>query len=440
MPKAAARPLPMDPTLSSLFTVHESVLANGLRVRIVPNSQAPVVSLYMFYRVGSRNERPGITGISHLFEHMMFNGAKKYGPKEFDRVLESSGGRSNAYTSNDFTVYHEDFAAESLETVLDLESDRMRSLAISDKSLASERQVVKEERRVVIDNDIGGMMGEELESLVFKAHAYRWPVIGWMPDIDNISRKDCEEYFRTYYAPNNAVMYLVGDLDAAKTLKLVKRYFGDIRKGPAAPPVIDPEPEQKGERRAVVRHPAQSPALMIGYRGPAGKDPDTLVLDVIQYVLTVGEGSRLNRSLVYDAKIAVAAMVDWTWRIDPGTFLVFVDLKPDGKVEVAEKLILKELEKVAEEGFTDRELQKAKNNLRAHLLRELATNAGRAHALGQYESFFGDWREGLRLPAAYEAIGNEQIQRVAKKYLSAHRRNVVTLAPQKEEGGADALH
>lgn len=435
----------MDPTLASLFTVNESVLGNGLRVRIVPNSQAPVVSLYLFYRVGSRNERPGITGISHLFEHMMFNGAKKYGPKAFDRVLESSGGRSNAYTSSDFTVYHEDFAAESLETVLDLESDRMRSLSINDKSLASERQVVKEERRVVIDNDIGGLMSEELESLVYKAHSYRWPVIGWMPDIDNISRQDCEQYFRTYYAPNNAVLYLVGDLDAKKTLKLVKQYFGDIKKGPPAPPVIDPEPEQKGARHAVVRHPAQSPAMMMGFRGPAGKDKDTLVLDVLQYVLTVGEGSRLTRALVYDAKIAVAAMVDWTWRIDPGTFLVFVDLKPGGSVETAEKLVLAELEKVARDGVTDRELQKAKNNLRAHLMRELATNAGRAHALGQYESFFGDWREGLRLPAEYAGIGNEQIKAAAKKYLSPHRRNVVTLAPQKDapeeqNAPAEAVH
>jgi len=191
----------VDPVLASLLKVKETTLKNGLKVRLLPDRSAPVVSLYLFYKVGARNERPGITGISHLFEHMMFNGAKKYGPKQFDRVLESRGGRSNAYTSNDLTVYHEDFAADALATVLDLESDRMRSLTISDASLASEREVVKEERRLRVDNDIVGLMDEELNPLVYRAHPYRWPVIGWMADIENITREDCEAYFRTYYAP-----------------------------------------------------------------------------------------------------------------------------------------------------------------------------------------------------------------------------------------------
>src|SRR4051794_21231095 len=280
------------------FPVQEHALSNGLQVRLLPDQGLPIATLYTFFRVGSRNERPGITGISHLFEHMMFNGAKRYGPKEFDRVLESHGGRSNAYTSTDMTVYHDECAPEALEVVLDLESDRMASLAITSRTLDSERDVVMEERRVRVDNDISGMMDEELGSLAFKAHPYRWPVIGWMKDIQNITRADCEAYFKTYYAPNNALLYVVGDVDREKTLKLIQRHYGGIPRGPAAPSVLDAEPESRGERRAQIRHPAQAPALMIGYRAPRAGEPDAYVLDVLQYALAVGEGSLLTRELV----------------------------------------------------------------------------------------------------------------------------------------------
>ncbi|MCI0572649.1 MAG: insulinase family protein [Myxococcaceae bacterium] len=427
---ARSRAPAVDPVLASLLKVQEATLPNGLKVRLLPNRQTPLVSLYLFYRVGSRNERPGITGISHLFEHMMFNGAKRYGPKEFDRVLESRGGRSNAYTSTDLTVYHEDFASDALETVLDLESDRMRSLRISDETLASEREVVKEERRARVDNDIAGLMDEELGTLVYRAHPYRWPVIGWMADIEAISRPDCEQYFRTYYAPNNASLYLVGDFDPREALALVRKYFGAIKPGPEPLPVIDPEPSQKGERRARVHHPAQAPSLMVGYRGPPARDPETLVLDVIQYALTVGEGSRLTRELVYGRELAVHAMMDWTWRIDPGTAIFFLELKPDSRPEQVEQALLAELDRVIADGLSEQELQKAKNNLRAHLLRELSTNAGRAHALGQYEALFGSWRAGLTLPAAYAAITNARVKEVAARYFAPERRSVVTLVPE----------
>ena len=423
MPKKAA------PSLASMFQVVEATLPNGLKVRLIPNREVPVVSLYTLFRVGSRNERPGITGISHLFEHMMFNGAKKYGPKEFDRVLESHGGHSNAYTSNDVTVYYDDFASEALEKVLDLESDRMRSLSINERVLESEREVVKEERRLRVDNEVLGRMDEELGTLVFKAHPYRWPVIGWMGDIDRISRDECQDYFRTYYAPNNALLYVAGDIDPKKTLALIRRYYANIKKGPSPEPVIDSEPEQTGERRAQVLHPAQAPSLMIGYRGPPGASPDTRTLDVLQYVLSVGENSRLTRELVYGQKLAVSVHVDWGWRFDPGIFMVYLELKPDGDPAKAEAALYAELAKVAEHGVTERELQKAKNNLRSHLLRELSTNSGRAHALGTYELFFGNWREGLKLASRYDEVTAEQVKAAAQRYLSPARRSVVTLVP-----------
>jgi zinc protease len=331
------------------------------------------------------------------------------------------------------TVYYDDFAADSLETVLDLESDRMRSLRISQDTLTSEREVVKEERRVRVDNEITGMLDEELGTLVYKAHAYRWPVIGWMADIENITREDCQEYFRTYYAPNNAVLYIVGDIDPKKTLALVRKYYGNIPRGPAPAKVLNAEPEQKGERRALVRHPAQSPALMLGFRGPSAREDDTFTLDVAQYVLTKGEGSRLVRSLVYEQKLCVSIMLDWSWRIDPGTILFYLELKPGSDPQKVEAALYAELEKLARDGITDRELQKAQNNLRADHMRELATNNGRAHALGHYEALLGDWRRLLTLPNAYSSITNDMVKAAAAKYFAPERRSVVTLLPAPSE-------
>src|SRR6266849_1646098 len=244
------------------FPVQEHALGNGLQIRLLPDRGLPIATLYSFFRVGSRNERPGITGISHLFEHMMFNGSKKYGPKEFDRRLETAGGTSNAYTSTDVTAYYEDFAAEALPLVLDLEADRMASLIIDDDSLQREREVVKEERRFRTDNDLDGMMDEALSSLAFQAHPYRWPVVGWMSDLNRITRQDCERYFRTYYAPNNCTVLLVGDFDPADALKRIDKLYGTVRRGEPLPEVPGGEPPQKGERRAIIHYPAQAPALL----------------------------------------------------------------------------------------------------------------------------------------------------------------------------------
>ena len=414
-------------------SVIETKLPNGLKVRLLPSSAVPTISYYTFFHVGSRNERPGITGISHLFEHMMFNGAKKYGPGEFDRTLESNGGSSNAYTSNDMTVYYEDFMSEALERVIDLESDRMKSLQVTPKMLKSEREVVIEERRLRVDNEIAGMLDEELGTLVWKAHPYRWPVIGWMKDIEAISREDCLDYFRTYYAPNNATLYISGDFDPKEALKLIKKYYGGIKPGPKAPPpVLDAEPEQKGERRAEVRHPAQAPTLMIAWRGPSAREQDTLVLDVLQYALSVGQSSRLVKSLVYEKEACVSVSIDWSWRKDPGAFLAAMELKPGADPRAAEAALYAEIEKVVAEGVTDRELQKAKNNLAAQLLRELGTNNGRAHALGHYEALLGSWREGLALASRYETVTSAQVKEVAAKYLKPTRRSVVTLVPTPE--------
>src|SRR5437764_5679648 len=331
------------------FPVEEHALPNGLRIRLLQDRSLPVATLYSFFRVGSRNERPGITGISHLFEHMMFNGSKKYGPKEFDRRLEASGGTSNAYTSNDVTAYYEDFASEALPLVLDLESDRMASLLIDDASLARERDVVKEERRFRTDNDIDGMLDEALGALAFLAHPYRWPVIGWMSDIEAITRDECERYFRTYYAPNNCTLVLVGDFQAAAALREIERLYGKIPRGEPLPDVANGEPPQKGERRAVIRYPAQAPALLAGFRGPDGRDADSLVLDLIEAALGFGEGARLKRALVYEQELCVDAHIYFGWRIDPGLFEFSLKLNPGVDPPRAESALWAEVTRLCDE-------------------------------------------------------------------------------------------
>ncbi len=413
-------------------SVTEASLPNGLRIRLLPSKKIPTCSYYSFFRVGSRNEQQGLTGMSHLFEHMMFNGAKKYGPGQFDKVLESNGGSSNAYTSNDLTVYYEDFMAEALDVVIDLESDRMKSLAVTPKMLESERLVVMEERRLRVDNEPMGMIDEELSSLVWRAHPYRWPVIGHMKDIENIRREDCLKYFQTFYAPNNATVIISGDFDVKAALSSIRKAYGGIRKGPAIPTVLDAEPPQPGERRAVVRYPAQAPTLMVAFRGPKADSDETLALDVLQYALAVGQSSRLTRRLVFEQEVAVSASIDWSWRIDPGIFVAALELKPGADAARAEAALFGELDEVVKNGLTDIEVQKAKNNLTAHFFKELATNNGRAHALGTYEMMLGSWRRGLELPSRYAALDSRFIRQVAAKYLRAENRSVVTLVPTEQ--------
>jgi zinc protease len=362
---------------------------------------------------------------------MMFNGAAKYGPKQFDRVLESRGGHSNAYTSNDLTVYYEDFAAEALETVVDLESDRMRSLRIDDEALEQERGVVMEERRLRTDNSVYGLMEEALEGLVHQAHPYRWPVIGWMSDIERISRADCEAYFRSGYAPGNAALYVVGDLDPGATLSLLARAYGDIPAGPAPAPVASGEPEQRGERRAQIRYPAQGPSLLCGWRASAARSPDTAALDLAQVCLGVGEASRLRRKLVHQAGVATAVGISFGWRVDPGIFSIYVELSPGVKPERVERLLAAELARVAERGVTAAELKRARALLRSSVLHELGTHHGLAQSLGQAEALLGDWREAGRALELYAGVTPADVKRAVRTYLSPARRNTVELVPER---------
>ena len=367
----------------------EHELSNGLRIRLLPDPSTPIVSYQTFFRVGSRNERPGLTGISHLFEHLMFNGAAKYGPKEFDRHLESRGGRSNAYTSWDVTAYHEEAPAEALPLLLDMEVDRMGALRITEESLASEREVVKEERRQSVDDSVMGVMDEQLQALIFQAHPYHWPIIGWPADLDRIKLPDCRAFFASNYAPNNATVYVCGALEPKVALRQMEAAYGALPRGPVTSSPPTEEPPQRGERRARVAHPVQAPMLAVAFRGPAAHDRTSADLDAVQAVLGFGEGSLLARELVHRLKLCTDVEVDYAWRLDAGTFAIWMQLPPGGKPERAEAALWTQLDRLSERGPDRAHLERAKSQMEVALIRELATSGGRAHAVGSGEALLG---------------------------------------------------
>ena len=415
------------------LNVRRHTLDNGLTVLIQEDRTLPVAGFFVFYKAGSRNERTGLTGISHFLEHMMFNGAAEYGPKEFDLVLESNGGYSNAWTSTDMTVYYEDFPSDKIEIIMDLESDRMANLALAPELIRSEREVVKEERRLGVDNYPPGRMEEALFAAAYVAHPYHWPVIGWMSDINNIGREDMLEYFETYYAPNNAVVVIAGDIDVDHAVELVREYFGGIESGPEPRPVISSEPEQEGERRVKLVRPAQSEQFMVGYHVPELKDPDAPVLDVVQTILSYGESSRLYKRLIYEEQVALDVSIDYSWKIDPALFCVHVEMKPGVSASKGEDLLYRTIEEMKVERVSSRELQKAKNILDADFLRSLKTNNGRASRIGYFETILGDYAAMFTVRAGYESVTGDDIMAVVGKYFRPENRTVVTLIPEGAE-------
>ncbi|MBI5837694.1 MAG: insulinase family protein [Candidatus Eisenbacteria bacterium] len=417
------------PAGAQRLDVKEHRLANGMQLLLVEDHTLPVMTYFVFFHVGSRNEVQGITGISHLFEHMMFNGAKKYGPEMFDRTLEGNGGYSNAFTGRDMTAYYEDFPSSALETVLDLEQDRMRDLNLTQASMDHELGVVREERRFRVDNTTEGPCEEQLWATAFNAHSYHWDVIGWMADLDSMKVQSCREYFHTYYAPNNCTVVLSGDFDSQKVLPLVEKYLGVLKASDPPKRIPTPEPEQMGERRAEIRKEGEVPLVYVGYKGPSATDPDMPALDVLEYIVARGESSRLYRSLVAGSQTCLDAGANFEWMKDPGLLVLTATVKPDKAPADVEKLLYAQLDTLARIPVAARELEAAKNGLEAHLVRELKTTEGRALVLGNYQLMLGDWKLVNTMMDRYRAVTAADVQRVAARYFNPLRRTVVTFIP-----------
>ncbi len=410
--------------------VQTTTLANGMKVIIQEDHNIPNVALYFFYKIGSRNERPGITGISHFFEHMMFNGAKKYGPKQFDNEMEKAGGNNNAYTTRDETVYTDWFPSSALELMFDMESDRIRDLALEPKMVASERGVVYSERRSSVDNNNFGILYEQLEAAAFTAHPYHWPVLGWPSDIEAWTQQDLKDYFAIGYAPNNCTMVVVGDVTVARIMELAKKYIEPIPSHDPPPPVRTKEPEQLGERRVTVKKAAQLPLQMVAFHVPEAKNPDSIALDLMATVLSRGQSSRLYKRMVDEEPLALSVNGGMNDSLDP-TLLTFT-IQPRNGVDPAktEKVLYEELARLQNTEISARELQKARNQLLTQHYSELKTIAGRANLLGTSEVMFGDYRKAFTIDKDYEAVTAADIQRVAKKYLTEKNRTVATLIPE----------
>ncbi|MBC8165059.1 MAG: insulinase family protein, partial [Bryobacteraceae bacterium] len=413
------------------------VLANGMKVIVEEDHDIPNVAMYFFFRIGSRNERPGITGISHFFEHMMFNGAKKYGPKQFDTEMEKAGGRNNAYTSRDLTVYTDWFPRSALRLMFEMESDRIQNLAFDPKMIESERGVVASERRTNVDNSNFGLLYEQVNAAAYTAHPYGWPVVGWASDIAAWSMDDLKNHFRMGYAPNNCTVVIVGDVTSEEIARLAREFLEPIPKHDLPPAVRTIEPQQKGERRTTVLKAAQLPMQMISYHVPAASSADFLPLQVLDAILSQGRSSRLYARMVDKQPLAISVRQFMSPQIDPGTMIFTINPRAGVSTLDTEKALFEEIEKVRTVPVTGEELRKAKNLLLTDLFRDLKTISGRANMLGNYEVYWGDYAKLYTADKDIEAVTTADVLRVARSYLDPLNRTVGTLIPEKPVAAAE---
>ncbi|WP_026135820.1 M16 family metallopeptidase [Nafulsella turpanensis] len=415
--------------------VKSFTLDNGMKVLVLEDHSIPNANMYLFWKVGSRNEYPGITGLSHFFEHMMFNGSEKYGPKMFDRTMEAAGGSNNAYTTENVTVYTDWFPSSSIETIFDLEADRIANLALDSAMVESERGVVLSERSTGLENSNYRFLNEQVKAVAFMAHPYRWPVIGYESDIKNWTKEDLQRYFETYYAPNNAVVVITGDVDYENVKKLAEEYFGPI---PAQEPpreVHTVEPPQLGEKRLVVDKSVSTPNLMMAYHVPETGSEDYYALELMNAILSNGNSSRLYNSLVDQQQLATSVFSYVPESFDPNLLYIYAVAGKGVEETALEEAITAELEKIKTEGVSEKELEKVKNQKLMELYRTLETINGKANTLGTYELFFGDYKKMFTAPEQYQKVTAADIQRVANKYLKRENRTVGVLKdlPEEEE-------
>jgi zinc protease len=427
--KSRAAPLGSD--------VQSTTLANGMKVIVWTDRDIPNVALYNWVRAGSRNEAPGITGLAHFFEHMMFNGTSRRQPGEFDRQMEAQGGANNAFTSDDVTVYQDWFPRSALELVFDLEADRMANLSFDPKVIDSERNVVFSERRLRVEDSNEGYLSEQVQSTAFVAHPYQIPTIGWPSDIRSWRMADLQSFFKTYYAPNNCTLVVVGDASAEEIFALAKKYLEPIPRQEPPPAVRTIEPEQSGEKRVSVARRAQTPIIQVAYKSPPAADARMPALNLLQAILVGGDASRLHRLFVEQDKLAIDVGGYVQEGFDPGLFWLFLTLPSGADPAMVERRLDAELARVVAEGVTEAELTRAKNLAASGFWRGLSTIDGKARLLGEFEVFHGDFRKLFTEPARYEAVTRAEVQAAAKDVLRASHRTVGVLTPRAAESSAE---
>ncbi len=414
------------------ISAKEKVLKNGLKVIVVEDHSTPTVTFQVWYKVGSYYESFGKTGISHLLEHMMFKGTKKHPPGEFSKIVSRNGGQENAFTSRDYTAYFENWAADRLEISMELESDRMVNLLLDPQEFEREKRVVMEERRLRTEDDPTSLLVEDVYAAAFKAHPYHWPVIGWMKDIESITLEDLKRHYKTFYAPNNAVLVVVGDVRAEEVFKLAERYFGSIPPAEHIPEFSYSEPPQRGERRVVVKSTeAKLPFIFGGFHVPNAGTGEEYALKVLAVILGGGRSSRLYRRLVFKEKKALYAGAYYSSKTkDPSLFCFYAALQDGVSPEEAEGIIMQEIERIKKEGVSPEELEKAKNQIEADFIYGLDSNFYRAMNIGILETVGLGWRYLNTYVDNIRKVTAGDVVEAAKRYLSRDNLTVGYLIPE----------
>jgi len=426
-----AKPAPAT-KVPGIEQVQATTLANGMRVIVWTDRDIPNVALYNWVRVGSRNEVPGITGLAHFFEHMMFNGTSKRAPGEFDKLMEAQGGSNNAFTTENVTVYQDWVPRTALDLVLDLESDRIANLSFDPKVVESERNVVYSERRLSVEDNNQGFLTEQVQATAFAAHPYQIPTIGWPSDIQGWKIEDLQKFFKTNYAPNNCTLILVGDLSADEGFALAKKYFEPIPRQTPPPPVRTVEPEQLGEKRVTIERPAQTPVLDFAYKSPAANDSQGPAINLLMSILTDGNSARLHRLLVEEKKLAIEVGGQFQEGFDPGLTWLQLTLPEGANIPEVEKTVDAALAKVVAEGVTEAELTRAKNQYASAFWGRIATINGKASLLGEFEVFEGDYKKLFDSPGTYEKVTRADVQKAAALIFQKNHRTVGVLMSPPE--------
>lgn len=408
------------------------VLKNGLKVIVRPKAGALVATVQVWYRVGSWNEHVGIRGIAHLFEHMMFRGSEQFGPEEHSRLIQQVGGYDNAFTAEDMTVYHQTLPSKHLELPFKLEADRMHALKLDSAMLNTEREVVKEEFRQSLNNPFS-LAYIEFRKQLFAGHPYAWTPLGDMDDLDRISLQDCLDFYRKYYAPNNAVLVVCGDVTADQVRQIAEKYFGPIPPSKDAGTIESKSAEVKppADKRIVLKLDLELPVVTIAYHIPPASHEDIPALEVLTAILSDGESSRLYRRLVRDSKLAVHAMGMTLLQKDPGLYGVGAAFLPNRRTAQVESRLREEIGRVIEGGVTQQELQKAVNQTLADNIFGAYSVDHLAHGLGESELLEGDFRRFETMLDRYKALTPKSIQAVAAKYLSPEQEIILVAEPRK---------
>jgi zinc protease len=426
-PSAAVRP----PKLQYEITT----LPNGLTIVVSEDHSTPIVHLQLWYHVGSKNEKPGRTGFAHLFEHLMFKGSKNVQPEAHTSMISAVGGQSNAYTTDDETVFWETVPAQYLPMILWAEADRMATLRVDKDTFTNERDVVKEERRMRVDNQPFGRLNEIIYDQAFTVHPYKHATIGSMADLEAASVDDVRDFYNTYYVPSNATLVLVGDFDATQAVQLVGQYFGRVPKAPReVPRDIAKEPPQTKEKRVTLQQPWPLPAVVVAYHITNDGNPDSYPLHITGKVLSDGQSSRIYQKLVYETQMAVAAFGSANLIEDPNLFYAVAIVQPGNSPEKVIDALIAEFERLKAEPITEHELQRTKNQFARDYILGRESNQQKASQLAHAVVIHHDIRTADGEFDIFQNLTVADVQRVARTYFKPENRLVLTLMPSGKAG------